>query len=253
MATEKIIDNTNLGYLWNKIKAAFWSIADVVNINLADVAVTGEYDDILNRPTFPALTVADITALTGAQIDALNNGDVVAEETGTQIDSYIAVIKDATVGKFSLVYVDHTTVKEVIYIKSGGAWTYDSTETLQVAVDISTDLLTDKNSNTKVAGAKAAYDEIHPATQSAQPAGGFLPNVLYVLGTVTGSVTFALATPPDAGVTNHYYWTFDTGASAPTVTWPASITGWQGGAPTIYANKHYEVSVLNNIATIMEV
>ena len=59
---------------------------------------------------------------------------------------------------------------------------------------------------------------------------------------------------------NHYYWVFDTGDTAPTITWPSEITAWYGGSvPTIQANKHYEVSVLGRsggstfVAVIMEV
>lgn len=54
----KYIDNTNLGYLISKIKAAFWPKTDVVeldaiDIDLADVAMTGDYEDLSNRPTCP--------------------------------------------------------------------------------------------------------------------------------------------------------------------------------------------------------
>ena len=50
----KQVDSTNLGYIWSKIKAAFWPKADVTNITLADVAVTGDYDDLSNKPTIPS-------------------------------------------------------------------------------------------------------------------------------------------------------------------------------------------------------
>lgn len=80
-----------------------------------------------------------------------------------------------------------------------------------------------------------------------------LPNVLYKLGTLTGTVTFSLATPSDANIANHYFWTFETGSAAPTITWPAVITSWFGGsAPTINASKHYEVSLLDGVAIAME-
>lgn len=90
---------------------------------------------------------------------------------------------------------------------------------------------------------------------SSIPAGGMLPNVLYDLGTLAGNTTFAFDTTGlDPSIVNHWYWTFDTPATAPTITWPAAITGWNGGtAPTIAASKHYEVSVIDGIAIFMEV
>lgn len=50
----KYIDNTNLGHLISKIKAAFWPKADVTNITLADVATTGSYNDLLDKLTIDA-------------------------------------------------------------------------------------------------------------------------------------------------------------------------------------------------------
>lgn len=110
------------------------------------------------------------------------------------------------------------------------------------------------STNTDTAGAKAVYDAVHPAQGTSQPAGGFLPNVAYKLGTLSGNTTFALASPADATIANHYFWTFDTPSTAPTITWPAGITSWYGGsAPTIAGSKHYEVSVLDGVGIAMEV
>ena len=97
----------------------------------------------------------------------------------------------------------------------------------------------------------------HPAyyskvAETTQPSGGFLPDVVYSLGTLTGAVTFALAAAVSGNV-NHYFWMFDTGSTAPTVTWPSGITWADGSAPTVAASKHYEISVLGGIATYMEV
>lgn len=51
----------------------------------------------------------------------------------------------------------------------------------------------------------------------------------------------------------YFHWIFDTGATAPTVTWPSDIKEWAGGnAPTIAANKRYEVSVLKGVAVVLE-
>lgn len=86
-----------------------------------------------------------------------------------------------------------------------------------------------------------------------QPSGGMLPNVFYNLGTLSGSITFTIAAPEDADIVNHYYWTFDTGSTAPTIIWPSGISWYGGSAPTISASKHYEVSIIDNIAICMEV
>ena len=88
--------------------------------------------------------------------------------------------------------------------------------------------------------------------ETSQPQGGFLPDVIYKLGTLTGSVTFALAAAV-TGNANHYFIVFETGSAAPTIIWPAGITWASGSAPAPSANKHCEVSIMDGIAAYLEV
>lgn len=133
---------------------------------------------------------------------------------------------------------------------------YDAEIEYDVRLDTAavTQSLSSASTHNQVPTAKTAYDTIHPAKESSIPSGGLLPNILYALGTLSGAVTISLATPADSNICNHYFLTFETGATAPTITWDASITSWMGGsAPTINANKHYEVSILNGVGVAMEV
>ena len=156
-------------------------------------------------------------------------------------------------------YSSASTLQTVINGKyekpSGGIPATDiASDVIPTVPTISTDVASDKANNNKVTGAKAVYDEIHPAVENSQPAGGFAPNILYELGTLTGTVTFTMASPTDATIINHYYWTFETSSTAPTITWPSGVTSWFGGsAPTVSASKHYEVSVLDGVGCFMEV
>lgn len=95
-------------------------------------------------------------------------------------------------------------------------------------------------------------DAVNPTIGTTQPAGGFLPNKVYDLGVLTGTVTFALAAPTDNTRPNPYHWTFDTGSTAPTVAWPANITWPTDFEPTVNANCHYEVLIRNDYATLLE-
>ena len=194
--------------------------------------------------------------------------------------------------------IDGTTLQQMLqdisaaYVKpSGGIPASDlATGVIPTVPTISTDIETDKTSDTKTASPKAVYDYVgnpvesistptpydgtiifthrngdtdtvdlnhaHPqyyskAAESSQPVGGFAPDVVYVLGELSGSVTFALASAVSGNV-NHYFWTFETGASAPNVTWPAGITWLDGSAPTPGASKHCEVSILGGVGAYME-
>lgn len=89
-------------------------------------------------------------------------------------------------------------------------------------------------------------------TATSQPENGMLPDVFYNLGTLSEDTTFSLATPSDNTVLNHYYFCFDTPSTAPTITWPTGLTWAGGNAPSIDGAKHYEVSIINSIATYLE-
>ena len=138
------------------------------------------------------------------------------------------------------------TAKTVICRIDRGPTGYITVWYADSAPTISTDVIADKTSTTKVSCPKSVYDEVHPAVQTSQPQGGFLPNVEYNLGTLTGSVTFALASAV-TGISNKWYWCFKAGNPAPTITWPTGLLWPQPDAepPTIEANDEVEVEVKN--------
>lgn len=59
--------------------------------------------------------------------------------------------------------------------------------------------------------------------------------------TIGESLTLTLNAPTDLTVTNEYQGSFDTGATAPTVTFPADVI-W-GETPSVEANTHYEFNI----------
>ena len=68
----------------------------------------------------------------------------------------------------------------------------------------------------------------------------------YNLGTLTGNVTFSLASAV-SGIGNKWYWCFTAGSTAPTITWPSGLLWPQPNAepPIINANDQVEVEVKN--------
>lgn len=59
--------------------------------------------------------------------------------------------------------------------------------------------------------------------------------------TIGESLTLTLNAPTDLTVTNEYQGSFDTGAAAPTVTFPADVI-W-AETPSVEANTHYEFNI----------
>lgn len=90
-----------------------------------------------------------------------------------------------------------------------------------------------------------------PDKETAMPEDGMLPNVYYALGLLEGDTIFTLAAGGQKS--NHYYFAFDTGAEAPTITWPVEVLAWRDDtAPEIAADTHYEVSILDGVGAWMQ-
>lgn len=79
------------------------------------------------------IDVADITALTDDQLDALNVGDKVAKKTGTAQHLYVVSYKDAENGGLCLTYTDASTVETVSYDHTESGWAYNSTDKTNIA------------------------------------------------------------------------------------------------------------------------
>lgn len=236
--------------------------------NLSNVAYSGDYADLSNKPNTRTFKEFKSSWPTGTTLEAfcstvindsdanvgnaylgglscsglptgMGQGDVVVEIIGTN---------DNKVVKLTLTSTDVSP-----YHWEGCYWqgSFRGWKTFELDSNKVTSI-SSNSTDEQYPSAKATYNEIHPAVQSTQPQGGFLPNVVYVLGTITGSVTFALANAI-SGIVNHYYWTFETDSTAPTITWPSNITWNGGGAPTINASKHYEISIFNGVGTYIEV
>ena len=76
-----------------------------------------------------------------------------------------------------------------------------------------------------------------------------IPNVLYVWGEVE-SLEITLASPADETIVNEYMIQFTSGEVATTLILPSEIK-WMS-APTIQANKVYQISIVNNLAVVGE-
>lgn len=77
------------------------------------------------------ITVTDITAMTGAQLDALRCCDCVIKKTGDLNHAYKVSFKNET--GICLTYVDASVVETVSYDKIEGTWTYNSTDVTHIA------------------------------------------------------------------------------------------------------------------------
>ena len=238
----KYIDNTNLGYLISKIKAAFWPKTDVTNVTLADVATTGSYDDLLDKPTIPSVD-ADPTS---SSTNAVSSGGVyTALSAKYEKPSGGIPATDIAAGVIPTVPVTDVTVGGTSVVSNGTA----AVPAIPTVDTNPTSASTNAVSSGGVYSALA--DKANVVTVgSSMPSGGFLPNVYYSLGTVSGSVTWSLASSSSAA--DEYMLEFTAASTAPTITWPSGITWFGGSAPSLTGGKTYQVSIQNNLAVCAE-
>lgn len=160
-------------------------------------------------------------------------------------------------GATEVVGVDATpTASSTNLVESGGVYSFVGDPIVSLTVPTPNDgtvIFTHRSGDTTTLDLNHVHLQYYSkAAGSSMPVGGFTPDEVYALGTISGTVTFSLAAAVSGNV-NHYFWTFETGGSAPTVNWPAGLTWADGSAPTPGANKHCEVSILGGVATYLEV
>lgn len=76
------------------------------------------------------------------------------------------------------------------------------------------------------------------------------PNVFNKWGEMS-SLTITLATPSSTNIMNEYMIEFISGNNPTSLTLPSNLIYVNGTAPTIEANKTYQISILNNAAIIV--
>lgn len=234
-------DDTKVDYIKNKP-------------NLATVATSGSYNDLSNKPSIPAAQVnSDWSAGSGvAQI--LNKPSLAAVATSGDYDDLTGKPTIPTVPTISTdITTDAASDTKTASPKAVADYVGDPVESVSAPTPYDgTVIFTHLSGDTDTVDLNHVHPQYYSkAAENSQPVGGFAPDVVYVLGELSGSVTFALASAVSGNV-NHYFWTFETGASAPTVTWPAGITWLDGSAPTPGASKHCEVSILGGVGVYME-
>lgn len=64
------------------------------------------------------------------------------------------------------------------------------------------------------------------------------------------SITITLATPSNTSIVNNYMFEFTASSSGCTLSVPSTIKWINGTVPSIEAGKTYQISIINNLATI---
>ena len=164
-------------------------------------------------------------------------------------DSYLDALKAEYRAKIAAAEAERALYEQKLHDLDGIA--RESTSQ-QILADMATETKATANKEELIASilANAGTPTITiPDTTLAQT---LAPNTLYVFTERTNDLKLTLGESL-VGKVSEYHCFIIAGATEPTVTYPDGIT-WNGGnAPTIAANKIYEISILGNVAAFFEV
>jgi len=164
----------------------------------------------------------------------LKKGDIII---GAGYGNVPYIVTNATSSTISILTVGYSDVIVSIYYKNNGSWFLSKSYHTSIYL----------HSDTSVGGQ-------------------MLPNIIHKGGLISNDIIFGIKNEGSSiydGVpydkANIWYWTFETGSTVPSITWP-SVT-WCDSAdtetvdgvvvPIIEPNKHYEISIMNGYGTII--
>lgn len=244
--------------------------------SLHKVATSGSYNDLSDKPTIPsAVTESTVsgwgftkntgtyskpstgipktdlasavqtslgkadTALQSIPSEYITETELTAKGYTTNIGT-ITGIKMNGASKGTSGVVDLGTVITAHQDISGKLDASVAATTYATKAEIPQDYLTEENVNEYI------YAPIinHGTSDSSF---ALTANEYHVWGTMA-SLTLTLATPEDATIYNEYMFEFTSGSTATTLSLPSTIQ-WTI-APSIEANKTYQVSIVNNLGVI---
>lgn len=243
-------------------------------VNLHKISKTGNYNDLIDKPTIPAAVTESTVSgwgftknagtITGITMNGASKGTSGVVDLGTVITAHqdISGKVDKVDGK-GLSTNDYTTadktklagISEGAEVNVQPNWNETNSSSdayIQNKPTIPTALadLTEDSSHKVVSQTSIATwnDKAEKVTQvnhgTSDTTYTITPNVLHVWGEVT-ALTLTLGTG-ESGVVNEYMFQFYSGNTPTTLTLPNSVIWVQ--PLTIQAGKTYQVSIVNNLA-----
>lgn len=241
------------------------------DIDLANVAKSGSYNDLKNKPTIPSAVTESTVSGWGF---TKNTGTYTKPSTGIP-KSDLASAVQTSLGKADTALQSYTEQYKgtVTGVKINGTTKNPSNGVVDLGTvitshqDISNKqdkLVSGTNIKTingtsilgsgditisggSSSGGSGAYAEVNHETSDTTLT--LTPNTFHVWDEVA-SLTLDFGSET-AGVANEYLFQFTSGATAMSLTLPDDIK-WANDTPTIEPNKIYQVSILKGLASVLE-
>lgn len=208
-------------------------------VTLANVATSGSYNDLNDKPTIPSA----VTESTVSGWGFTKNTGTYSKPSGGIPKADLSSAVQTSLGKADTALQSYTEKYKgtVTSVKINGATKTPDTNGI-------VDLGTIEGGGGSSSGGSGAYTEVNHGTNDTTFV--LTPNTFHVWNEVASlDLSFADET---AGVANEYLFQFTSGTTPTTLTLPDSIKWANDAAPTIVENKIYQVSVLKGLGSVLE-
>lgn len=227
MATDTTVNNLIINKL---TKAQYEAIASPSDTEL--YLVPDEIDSTPTSASTNPVTSGGVYTALGSKQDTLVSGTNIKTVNNTSLLGSGNITIEGGGGS------GEENVIEAITFNGTSATIDSSTKTAAISY---TPPVTSVNGQT---GAVTVSTGIPIVTQTASSV-SINPNCLNQWGEIA-TLTITLATPTDNTIVNEYMIEFTSGSTATTLSLPSSLS-WYGLAPSIEANKTYQISIINNV------
>ena len=233
-------------------------------VDLSNVATSGSYNDLTNKPTIPAVVTESTVSGWGF---TKNTGTYIKPSTGIPKTDLASAVQ-TSLGKADTALQSYTEQYKgtVTGVKINGTTKNPSSGVVDLGTVITSHqdisgkqdkLVSGTNiktiNGTSILGSgnivisgDGAYAEINHGISDTTFT--LTPNVFHVWGTVSNLIL--TIGNGNNGIANEYLFQFTSGSNATSLTLPSNIK-WTT-QPNIQANKTYQISILNNLGTILE-
>lgn len=210
--------------------------------SLASVATSGSYTDLKDKPSIPS----EVTESTVSGWGFTKNAGTYSKPTDgipkTDLASDVQGSLDKADTALQSVPSKYNIGAEDVAGEAGDVSGFATEDFVNNSVNTINETI-----NSKADKDKLAYPYISQGLDITSTI--LKPNTFYVWGEVA-ALTLTLDAEVD-GIANEYLFQFTSGATATTLSLPDTIK-WSGGeTPEIEAGKTYQVSILNNCATLL--
>lgn len=218
--------------------------------SLASVAMSGNYEDLINKPEIPSA----VTETTVSDWGFTKNTGTYSKPSSGIPKSDLASAVQTSLGKADTALQSYTEQYKgtVTGVKINGSTKSPSSGTVDIG-SVATSVIINGQSNSPSSGVvDLGYVNKELKTSSFYLM-SLSPNIYYRnTSTSLSALAITLRSVSNSNIINEYFIEFTTRSSGTTVSFPSDVKWVNGSAPTFDPGCTYQVSIVNNLGTYIK-